>query len=312
MLAYLSHPNCLRHDMGDEHPEQALRLQSIEDAIQAANLNQYLQQVAVNKAAIKAIKAVHRDNYIDFLKKNSPLVDYFLIDSDTTMNCHTLEAALTAAGSVINAVDYVMNQENDINKAFCAIRPPGHHAESDRAMGFCFFNNLAIGVQHAIDQYAIKKIAIVDFDVHHGNGTESIFIHHPNVLFCSSYEELLFPFSELLVDHPNVIHMPLKMCSGGKKYRELFNQIILPRLNEFEPDMIFISAGFDAHKADEISSINLLENDFYWITEQLVKVAEKTAKGRVISVLEGGYDIPTLGVSVVAHLKALLKQPFDC
>jgi acetoin utilization deacetylase AcuC-like enzyme len=227
-----------------------------------------------------------------------------MLDPDTAMGPHTLDAALRAAGAVVHAVDLVMSGE--FQAIFCAVRPPGHHAERNRAMGFCFFNNVAVGAAHALAAHGLERVAIVDFDVHHGNGTEHIFENEPRVLFCSSFQHPFYPFTGHETDTPHIVNITLPAGSDGTRFRQEVEAHWLHRLHEFKPQLVMVSAGFDAHAEDDMSHVRLREPDYIWITRELKKVADQYAGGRIVSTLEGGYNLSALGRSAVAHVDALL------
>jgi acetoin utilization deacetylase AcuC-like enzyme len=225
------------------------------------------------------------------------------IDPDTAMNRHTWHAALRAAGAGVLAVDLVMAGE--VQNAFCAVRPPGHHAERSNAMGFCFFNNIAVAAKHALKVHGLARVAIVDFDVHHGNGTEECFRNDMQVLMVSTFQHPFYPYSGTDHPAPNMVNIPLPGGTGGDEFCQVVNDLWLPRLREFKPEMIFISAGFDAHYEDDLGGLKLLEKDFAWVTEQIRQIADETAQGRIVSMLEGGYVLSALARSVAAHIKVL-------
>ncbi len=303
--AYITHDHCEKHDLGEDHPEAPQRLGSIQNRLISGQLLDFLRWTDAQPATRDQLIATHDKAYVDSIFERSPLQDHVELDSDTFMMPHTLDAALCAAGSVVQAVDMVFDGE--VNNAFCAVRPPGHHAEYDRAMGFCVFNNIAVGARHAINAYGLKRIAIIDFDVHHGNGTESIFQRDPNVLYASSYQHPFFPFSDPGESHDNIIHMPLSAGSGSQEFREIMHQQLLPQLDKYKPELVMVSAGFDAHKEDFMAQIRLKDDDYTWITDLLLDVAERHCKGRLVSVLEGGYELDALGRAVFCHLKSLMK-----
>ncbi|MCY1291806.1 Histone deacetylase-like amidohydrolase [compost metagenome] len=249
---------------------------------------------------------MHRPDYVDSLESASPASGYYPIDPDTSMNAHTLSAARLAAGAAVAATDAVISGE--FENAFCCVRPPGHHAEPDRAMGFCFFNNVAIAARHALQAHGLERVAIVDFDVHHGNGTESAFRGDEHVLMCSFFQHPFYPYSGTEHLAANMANIPLPAYTNGMAVREVVETIWLPRLHEFRPQMLFISAGFDAHREDDLGQMGLVEQDYAWITGQLVDVARMHAQGRIVSCLEGGYNLSALGRSVLAHLKVLLER----
>jgi acetoin utilization deacetylase AcuC-like enzyme len=303
---YLTHPACRLHDMGLAHPESGQRLDAIADQLLTSGIANYIQSVQVQApASPEALVRVHTAAHLERLASWQPTQGFYDIDGDTLMNAHTLEAARYAAGGVIQAVDAVMAAEA-VN-AFCAVRPPGHHAMPARAMGFCFFNNVAVGVMHALAHHGLSRVAVVDFDVHHGNGTEAIFTDEPRVLMCSYFQYPLFPGTGIDNPAPNMVNIPVPAYTDGAAIRELVQTHWLPRLHAYAPEMIFISAGFDAHREDDIAQLGLVENDYVWLTEQLMAVAEQHAQGRIVSVLEGGYNLSALARSVVAHVRTLAK-----
>jgi acetoin utilization deacetylase AcuC-like enzyme len=303
-IAFITHQDCLFHEIDDSHPECPARLNAINDQIIASGLDMALQYFEPPFATREQLSRVHDDSYIESIYQNAPKSGHLKLDPDTSMNPHSLNAALRSAGAVVQAVDLI--QSNEMSRAFCSIRPPGHHAIRSNAMGFCIFNNIAVGAAHALEAYGLQRVAIVDFDVHHGNGTEDIFQGESRVFFCSSFQHPFYPFTDLESHADNIIKIPLDAGSRGKEFKEKMGQYCLPQLDEFKPELIFISAGFDAHREDDMSHVNLVEEDYEWITTRLKEVAEKHAQGKMISVLEGGYALSALGRSVVAHLKAML------
>ncbi len=301
--AYISHRDCLKHDMGEDHPESPARLGAIEDQLIAAGLMPYLQQHEAPLATIEQLARVHTRQYIDAIHAASPKHGLIYLDPDTAMNPHTWNAALRAAGAAVMAAELVV--EGKVANAFCAIRPPGHHAESARAMGFCIFNNVAVGVAHAMAKYGLTRVAIADFDVHHGNGTEEIFHDDPRVMLCSTFQHPYYPFRGADSGNEHIINVPLPAGTSGRAFREAVIKHWLPALERFQPELVFFSAGFDAHRDDFIAQLGLGEADYAWVTEEVSKVAAKYAQGRVVSVLEGGYELHALARSVLAHLKVL-------
>ncbi len=291
--------------MGDWHPESPQRLDAISDQLLASGLMSYLDDRQAPAAQLADILRVHDPDYVESLRARQPDSGYVALDSDTLMNSHTYEAALRAAGAGVSAVDMVMRGE--AATAFCAVRPPGHHACRDKAMGFCFLNNVAIAAAHAMAQHGLQRVAIVDFDVHHGNGTEAIFAGDARVLMCSFFQHPFFPNSG--ADHPadNMLNVPVPAYTTGPAVRAIVRDQWLPRLEAHRPELILVSAGFDAHREDDMAQMGLVESDYAWMTEQLVEVAERHAQGRIVSTLEGGYNFSALGRSVVAHLRALAK-----
>lgn len=303
--AYLTHPDCLRHDMGGSHPEQPARLTAIEAALQAAGLFENLHRLEARTATREQLLRAHDAAYLDEIERTAPQSGLAFLDPDTAMNPYSLSAALHAAGALTQAVDCVMRGE--VASAFCAVRPPGHHALRNRAMGFCIFNNVAIGALHALEAHGLQRVAIVDFDVHHGNGSEDIFHDDPRVMLCSSFQHPYYPFSGADSGNEHIIPMPLAAGSGGKEFRSAWLAQGLPALERFQPQMIFFSAGFDAHRNDPLAGLMLVEADFAWITEQVMCIARKYAQGKTVSTLEGGYELEALGRSVVAHIQELSK-----
>ncbi len=303
-MAIVTHASCRLHDMGDEHPEQPARLGAIHDALLASGLDFTVRHVDAPAATREQLLRVHDPEYLDLIDAVSPTTGLKPLDDDTLMNPHSLEAARHAAGAVIQAVDLVMN--DDIDKVFCNVRPPGHHAGHDHAGGFCIYNNLAAGAAYALEAYGLERIAIIDFDVHHGNGTQDIFEGDPRVLFCSSFQHPYYPFSGDEETSTNIINIPLPAGTGGEEFRRAVEDRWLAPLDAHRPQLVMLSAGFDAHAADPMAQFRLREADFAWITDQARELALRHADGRVISVLEGGYDLPALGRSVAAHLDSLL------
>lgn len=303
---YLTHPVCRMHHMGSGHPECPERLDAISDQLLTSGLVNYIQSEDVMAPAGDAdLARVHEQTYLAQLVSQQPADGLFDIDGDTLMNPHTLEAARMAAGGVIQAVDAVMSGQ--AANAFCAVRPPGHHATASRSMGFCFFNNIAVGAAYAMAKYGLTRVAIIDFDVHHGNGTEDIFSGDERVLMCSYFQYPLFPDTGIHSPAKNMVNVPVPAYTKGPEIRDLVTQQWLPRLHAHRPEMIFISAGFDAHREDDMAQLGLVEADYAWMTEQLMAVAQEHSKGRIVSALEGGYNLSALARSVVAHVKALAK-----
>lgn len=301
--AYISHRECMQHDMGTHHPECPDRIGAINDRLIAAGLDMYLEFRDAPPAELEQLLRVHPLEYIEHLRASSPSHGVFHLDPDTAMSPGTYQAALRAAGAGCYATDLVMRGE--ANNAFCAVRPPGHHAERAKAMGFCFFNNIAVAARHAIEAWGLKRVAIVDFDVHHGNGTEDVFAGDKQVLMVGSFQHPFYPYSGAENPASNMCNVPLPAGTRGDDFRAIVYDTWLPRLREFKPEMIFISAGFDAHYEDDMGSLGLVESDYAWVTEQLKMVADECAKGRIVSMLEGGYALSALARSVAVHVKAL-------
>ena len=303
-IAYISHHDCQLHDMGQHHPEQPARLSAINDRLIATGLEMILHQYDAPLATRDALEAVHDSSYIDGIFAASPSEGTAWLDGDTAMNRYSLTAALRAAGAVVLGVDLVM--AGKAKHVFCGVRPPGHHAERHRAMGFCLFNNIAVGAYHAINAHGLERVAIVDFDVHHGNGTEDIVSGDERILFCSTFQHPFYPHSGYDSSAANVVNTPLPAGSDGKVFREAVETHWLPRLEQFHPQLILVSAGFDAHQADDMANLNLVDTDYAWVTRRLCEQADHSGNGHIVSSLEGGYDLHALARSVEAHLKAFL------
>ena len=305
-IGYISHYDCQLHDMGHHHPEQPARLSAINDRLIATGLDMILHQFDAPPVTRAQLEAVHDLAYIDSIYAAAPSEGTVWLDGDTAMNPHTLRAAELAAGAVAFGVDLVM--EERARQVFCAVRPPGHHAERRRAMGFCLFNNVAIGAYQALLRHDLERVAIVDFDVHHGNGTEDIVADDERVLFFSTFQHPFYPHSGYDSTAANVVNVPLMAGAGGREFREAVETHWLARLDEFAPQLILVSAGFDAHQADDMAGLNLIDRDYHWVTRKLCEQADKTASGRIVSTLEGGYELHALARSVEAHLKAFLGE----
>ncbi|MDR3482327.1 MAG: histone deacetylase family protein [Burkholderiaceae bacterium] len=309
--AIFTHPDCKLHEMGAWHPESPERLRAIEDQLIASRIGSFLDYREAPLAEVADLERVHTAEAIALVRDNLPTPDgeysgYYPLDGDTSINQHSWKAALRAAGAAIAATDAVIGGE--LANAFCAIRPPGHHARPSEPMGFCLFNNVAMAARHALAVHGLQRVAIVDFDVHHGNGTEEAFFNEPRVLMVSFFQHPFYPYSGFRQEWENPQHMvnvPVPAYSKGDVVRELVTQKWLPALHAHKPEMIFISAGFDAHREDDLGQMGLVEADFAWITEQIMGVAKLYAQGRIVSCLEGGYNLSALGRSVVAHVKAL-------
>jgi acetoin utilization deacetylase AcuC-like enzyme len=301
--AYITHPSYLKHNMGDWHPESPERLRAIDDRLHAAHLFDFLAHREAPPVQRDQLLRVHDAAYIDFVEAASPSEGFHALDPDTSMNPHSLEAAYHAAGGAVMAVDMAMRGE--ITNAFVACRPPGHHATRNQAMGFCIFNNVAVAAAHALEEHGLERVAIVDFDVHHGNGTEDIFTNEPRVMLCSTFQHPFYPACGADTVSEHIVNVPLPAGTTGRAYREAFSARILPRLEAFRPQMLFFSAGFDGHREDDMAQFGLVEADYVWITERVMEVAARHAKGRIVSVLEGGYELNALGRSVAAHIKTL-------
>ena len=309
MTAYVTHADCLRHDMGSGHPECPDRLSSVNEALRASGLMSELRCLEAPLAEATDLKRVHADSYVDSIFDRAPVEGRLQLDPDTAMNQHSLDAARRAAGAGLLAVDEVMSGRSA--NAFCAVRPCGHHATRVASMGFCIFNNIAVAAAYALSTQNLQRIAVIDFDVHHGNGTEDIFSPEkwqPQVLMASFFQHPFYPYSGTDDPAPNMINVPLAAGSGGTAARAAIEEAWLPALEKFRPEMIFISAGFDAHREDLLGGMSLVETDYVWITRQLMDLAARHSQKRVVSMLEGGYNLSALGRSAVAHVKTLAEQ----
>ncbi|MWJ28170.1 histone deacetylase family protein [Halomonas sp. ZH2S] len=309
ITAYLTHPDCQLHHMGPEHPESPLRLEAIRARLSLAGVLQQTMQFDAKEASQEALARVHPWRHLQALDKCVPEEGIVTLDSDTMMNPDSLQAARVAAGAVVKGVDQVFKRQAD--NVFCAVRPPGHHAEAADAMGFCFYNNVAVGAAHARDKYGARRIAILDFDVHQCNGTIDIFKNDPNILICTSFQYPFYPWRYLRSEWQNVVNTPLEVGTDSAAFRRIIERHWLPALHAFKPDLVMISAGFDAHKDDPMADICLEDEDFHWITHLAMEIATLYADNRLVSVLEGGYNLETLGRGVEAHLKALLGLPYS-
>ncbi|HZR67416.1 MAG TPA: histone deacetylase family protein [Burkholderiales bacterium] len=301
--AYITHADCMKHDMGRYHPECPARLSAIEDHLIASGVGATLQRHEAPEAKVSELARVHPLEYIEAIREASPERGIVHLDPDTAMCPYTLSAALHAAGAAVHATDLVVGGR--ASAAFCAVRPPGHHATRARAMGFCIFNNVAVAVRHALEHHGLERVAVIDFDVHHGNGTEDIFGGDERVVMASIFQHPFYPYSGTDDPAPNMANVPLAAGSGGEQLREAVEQVWMPALEAHRPQMIFISAGFDAHVEDDMAMLRFTEADYDWVTRRIREVAERHAGGRIVSVLEGGYALSALGRSVVTHLKAL-------
>jgi acetoin utilization deacetylase AcuC-like enzyme len=290
--------------MGPDHPECPDRLTAIRDQLIASGLDAQLVHHEAPAATAEQLARVHDRRYVDAIEAASPASGLRYLDPDTALNPHSVSAARHAAGAVVHGVDLVCGGEHQT--AFCAVRPPGHHAESRRAMGFCVFNSVAVGAAHALAVHGLSRVAIVDFDVHHGNGTEEMFSDEPRVLMVSTFQYPLYPYSGVDNPAPNMVNVPLSAGSGGAEFRDAVRTRWLPALDDHEPELILVSAGFDAHRDDPLAGLAFTEDDYAWVTRELTGVAKRHAQGRIVSSLEGGYALGALGRSVVAHVRELV------
>ncbi|RFB80139.1 histone deacetylase family protein [Methylovirgula sp. 4M-Z18] len=302
----LTHDICLAHDMGPGHPERPDRLRAIHRALANPRFDRLVREEAP-LAELAAVQRAHPTEYLEALEEAVPTQGLVRLDSDTALNPHSWQAAMRAAGGAIRAVDAVMS--GAARNAFVATRPPGHHAERTTPMGFCFINHVAIAARHAQATHGAERVAIIDFDVHHGNGTQDIFWNDGSVLYASTHEMPLYPGTGARQEtgaHNNIVNAPLRAGDGSAAFHAAMNEVILPRVAGFAPDLIVVSAGFDAHRRDPLGNLNLDEADFAWITLRLMELADVHARGRLVSVLEGGYDLQGLAASTAAHVEALM------
>lgn len=306
MLALISHPACIDHEMGLKHPESPARLRVINQALNATPFSVPVLQLSAPEATHAQLCRAHASHYVDELFAIAPKQGYQPLDPDTMMNPATLKAALYAAGAVVLAVDTVLTDQARV--AFCAVRPPGHHAEVAKAMGFCFFNNVAVGVMHALEHYGLERVAIIDFDVHHGNGTQAIFQSDARVLYCSSFEHPFYPGYVPENDNAHLLPVPLPAGTTGSQFRERVASAWFAKLRAFKPQLIFFSAGFDAHQDDPLADLTLSEADYVWLTTEIAAIARACCDGKMISVLEGGYDVDVLAQCVPAHVQAMVRE----
>ncbi|MDP3411395.1 histone deacetylase family protein [Bosea sp. (in: a-proteobacteria)] len=303
----ITHPSSLRHETPPGHPERPDRLRAVEAALESERFAPLIRESAL-PATLEQIALCHPRDFAERILAASPLSGLVEVDADTVMSPGTIEAVLHGVGGAVQAVDEVMTGR--VANAFSAMRPPGHHAESVKAMGFCFFNSAAIAARHAQRRHGAERVAIIDWDVHHGNGTQEIFWNDPSVLYASSHEMPLYPGTGEASErgeHGTVVNAPLRAGDGSDAFREAMESVLLPRIADFRPDLIIISAGFDAHWRDPLANLNLKEPDFAWATQQLMEIADRSCRGRIVSVLEGGYDLEGLSRSAAAHVMALMR-----
>jgi acetoin utilization deacetylase AcuC-like enzyme len=301
--AYITHPDCLKHDMGAHHPECPARLMAIEDQLISSAVAPHLARYEAPLASDEQLLRVHPEEYLQAIRDSAPQQGTVHLDPDTAMNRWTLRAALRAAGAGVLAVDLVMKGE--ASTAFCAVRPPGHHACRSRAMGFCIFNNVAIAARHALDAHGLERVAVIDFDVHHGNGTEEIFEGDPRLLMVSTFQHPFYPYCGTDDPAPNMVNVPLAAGASSREFREAVREAWLPALEDFRPQLVLFSAGFDAHVEDDMAMLRFGDADYGWVTEAVQPIAERHAEGRMVSLLEGGYALSALGRSAVQHIRVL-------
>ena len=302
---FLTHSLCAAHEMGSWHPECPARLSAIHDQLIVSGLAPFLEHIDAPPAPLEALIRAHAPEYVEYLQDRAPKRGYLPLDPDTSMNPSTWQAALHAAGAVVEATNRVI--DGSLANAFCAVRPPGHHARPAAAMGFCVLNNVAIGALNALEVHGLERVAIIDFDVHHGNGTEEIFEGDERVLMASFFQHPFYPYSGTENPAKNMVNVPLPAGTKGEKVRAVLDEIWMPRLEQFAPQMILVSAGFDAHREDDLGQMGLVEADYAYMTERLLDLAARHCGGRLVSTLEGGYNLSALGRSVVAHLRALAR-----
>ena len=301
--AWITHGDCRLHEMGEDHPESPERLDAISDYLLATGIMGLLVPFDAPEATLEQLFRAHDSLQVRELMARAPTEGHVQIDPDTSMNRWSIPAALRAAGAAVLATDRVIAGE--VQRAFCAVRPPGHHATRAAAMGFCLFNNVAVGIRHALDHHGLERVALADFDVHHGNGSEDILAGDERVLMVSTFQRDLYPFSGDRALGSNMANVGLPRGADGQALRRAFDEVWLPRLEEFRPELLFISAGFDAHRADEMGGLRWVEDDYAWITRQLADVADRHCKARIVSCLEGGYNLFHLARSVAAHVREL-------
>ena len=301
--AFISHADCAKHDMGRRHPESPARLSAIEDHLISSGIAGLVERHEAPAAKVSELARVHPLEYIEAIRGAAPSSGIVHLDPDTAMSPHTWDACMRAAGAAVLATDLVVGGR--AQNAFCAVRPPGHHATRTRAMGFCLFNNVAVGAMHAIEEHGLSRVAVIDFDVHHGNGTEDIFGGDERVVMASIFQHPFYPYSG--TDNPaaNMFNVPLSAGAGSRELREAVNESWLPALEEFKPQLVLFSAGFDAHAEDDMAMLRFIDADYGWVTSRMRDVAERHARGRMVSMLEGGYALSALGRSVVQHMRVL-------
>ena len=302
-VAFITHADCLKHDMGAHHPECPQRLGAVEDQLIASGLDAQLAHYEAPLATDAQLARVHPLDYVHAIRDAAPERGTVHLDPDTAMNPFTLKAALRAAGAAAFAVDLVLTEKHPA--AFCNVRPPGHHACRARPMGFCIFNNVAVAARHALAEHGVERVAIVDFDVHHGNGTEDIFEGDPQVMMASIFQHPFYPYSGTDDPASNMFNVPLAAGSGSRELRAAVTEVWLPALEDFAPELVLFSAGFDAHAEDDMAMLRFVDSDYAWVTQQVKAIADQYARGRIVSMLEGGYALSALGRSATQHLRVL-------
>src|SRR5688572_14939759 len=301
--AFITHDECFKHEMGAHHPERPARLSAIEDQLIASGIGMHLARHEAPLATDEQLARVHPIEYVRAIRGAAPSEGTVHLDPDTAMNPWTLQAALRAAGAAVLATDLVLTDK--AKSAFCSVRPPGHHACRERPMGFCIFNNVAVAARHALHAHGLERVAIIDFDVHHGNGTEDIFEGDPQVLMASTFQHPFYPYSGTEMPASNMFNVPLAAGAGGRELRKAVEEVWLPALKDFRPELVLFSAGFDAHIEDDMASLRFVDADYAWVTSQVKNATAGSSKGRIVSLLEGGYSLAALGRSAAQHLRVL-------
>lgn len=303
ITSFITHEDCALHDMGPWHPENPMRLNAIIEQLKLSGLMNQLMQYKARPVTTEQLQRVHPKAHLRSLELSLPETGFTTLEEETLLGPRSLEAAAYAAGAVVRGVNQVFRNQAD--NVFCAVRPPGHHAEKVESMGFCFYNNVAVGALHALETYGLERVAIFDFDVHHGNGTVDIFQNDPRVLVCSSFQHPFYPWRYAESEWENIVNTPLAAHSGGLEFRRAIEASWLPAIQKFKPQLILVSAGFDGHREDPMGELNLDDDDFHWVTSFLMDQARSFCAGKLVSVLEGGYNLNSLARSVHRHLEAL-------
>lgn len=301
--AFISHADCAKHEMGPHHPESPARVKSVDEYVEAAGLLDKLELMEAPLATDEQLARAHPEEYIRIIREAAPEKGMVQLDPDTAMNPYSLNAALRAAGAGVLGVDLVM--EGKVQNVFCNVRPCGHHATRDRSMGFCIFNNIVVAAYHAVEVHKLERVAIIDFDVHHGNGTEDIVAGDERIFMGGTFQHPFYPYSGTENVASNMANVPLAAGTGSEGFRKASEEIWLPALDKFQPQLILISAGFDAHAQDPLAQLKLQDDDYAWVTRKLMDMADKHCEGRIVSMLEGGYSLQALGRSAVRHIQVL-------